>query len=208
MKLYSLPGACSTSCHIALEEAGLSYTPLLVDFEKPDANVADLERLNPLGAAPVLVNDQGKTLTQNIAILEYVADQKPGSHLLAEKGSWERAETMSWLSFVASDLHKAFGGIFRAAHMSKSQDAQAEIKAFAKKNIAELLTHVDKNLVGKDYITGKHFTIADAYLFVVVNWCNDVAIPITEYKNLSTYMSRVYQRPAVQKVMKAEGLLD
>jgi glutathione S-transferase len=190
-----------------MEEAGMTYTGIEVSWDK-NSNVAELEKLNPLGVAPVLVSEQGKTLTQNVAILEFIADSKPSAHLLAEKGTWERAETMSWLSFVASDFHKAFVPLFAADAMSTSDAARAEIKSFAVKNINGYLEHLDKNLAGKDYLMGKQFTIADSYLFVVLGWCKWMDIKTDGYKNVSSYMSRVFERPAVQKVMKIEDLLD
>ncbi|MDR3606223.1 MAG: glutathione S-transferase family protein [Oligoflexia bacterium] len=208
MKLFYSSGACSSSCHIGMEEAGLSYQGIMVDWDNPDANLAELERLNPLGVAPVLVSDQGKVLTQNTAILEYIADLKPSSHLLAEKGTWERVETMSWLSFAASDFHKSFIPLFRADAMTSSPAAREDIKKFAIQDVKNNLAHLDRNLVGKDYITGKNFTVADAYIFVVTGWCKWMDIKIDEFKNLGAYMNRVYQRPAVQKVLKSEGLLD
>jgi glutathione S-transferase len=207
MKLYYSAGSCSASCHIALEEAGMSYTPVEVSWDK-NQNVSELQKLNPLGVAPVAVLDDGKVLTQNIAILEMIADKMPGSHLLAEKGTWERANTLSWLSFVASDLHKAFGPLFRLDSVAKTDSSREDIRTFALNDINGYLAHVDKNLEGKDYITGKTFTVADCYLFVVTSWCKFLKIPTDSYKNLTQYMTRVYQRPAVQRVLKAEGLLN
>jgi glutathione S-transferase len=208
MKLYYSPGSCSMSCHIALEEAGLNYTPVEVDWEKHNAASEELERLNPQGAVPVLVTDQGKALTQNLAILEYIADSKPSSHLLPEAGTWERAEAMRWLSFVASDLHKSFSPFFALESMTSSEPAQAEVRKWAIDNMKGYCKTIDAQLAGKDYLTGKTFTAADAYLFVVAGWSKWVEVSLEEFKNLSAFMSRVYQRPAVQKVLKMEGLSE
>ncbi len=206
IKLFYSPGSCSMSCHIALEEAGLPYEAIRVDWENPNASLAEMERLNPLGVVPVLVSEQGKTLTQNAAILEYIADAKPSSHLLAPVGSWERSETMAWLSFVAADLHKAFAPLYALKRMSNSESGRAEIKSWAVNQIHSLLSHVDNQLQGKDFLTGKNFTIADAYLFVVVSWSKDLKIQTTAYSNLSATLDRIYRRPAVQNVFKAEGI--
>src|SRR5580658_3778525 len=104
MKLYYSSGACSMSCHIALEEAGLNYTPVQVDWDKPTADLQTMFKLNPLDVVPVLVTDQGKPITQNAAILEFLADAKPSRQLLPSVGTAERAEVDQWVSFVASDL--------------------------------------------------------------------------------------------------------
>ncbi|WP_186647137.1 glutathione S-transferase family protein [Fluviispira vulneris] len=207
MKFYFSTSTCSTSCHIALEELSLEYTPIEVSWKR-DQNVAELNKLNPLGAVPVLISSQGKTLTQNTAILEYLADQNPTAQLLAAHGTWERSETMSWVAFVASDLQKAFTPFFQAKDISQSETAQKEIKDFAAKKINSLLEHIEKNLAGKDYIMGNQFTIADAYLFTIIGWTKWVQISTLNFKNITNYMKRVYERPAVQSVLKKENMLD
>jgi glutathione S-transferase len=208
MKLYFSGGSCAMSCHIALEEAGLNYTPVQIDWEKPSAEMEEMKKLNPLGVVPVLVSDQGKTITQNVAILEYLADAKPTSHLLAGVGTIERAETMQWVSFVGADLHKAFVPLFMGDAITENDAGRKDVRAWAEKSLHNYLSHVDKSVAGKDYICGKQFTIADCYLFTVVNWCQWVKVSTAEYKNLTSYMARVGERPSVQKVLKMEGLLN
>lgn len=207
MKLFYSTGACSTSCHIAIEEAGLAYTPVEVSWDRNE-NVAELEALNPLGVAPILVMDDGRVLTQNAAILEYIADKAPEKGLLAAQGTWERVQTISWLSFVASDFHKAFAPLFSASAMATATESQDQIKAFAKTKVVEYLNHLEDKLTGRDYITGQQFTIADTYLFVVLGWCKWMEIDTKSFQNVSSYIKRVYARPAVQKVLKAQDLLE
>lgn len=200
MKLYYSTGSCSMSCHIALEEAGAPYTGIEVSWDK-NLNVAELEKLNPLGVVPLLANDQGKTLTQNVAILEFIADSKPDSRLLPKAGTWERAEAMSWLSFVAADFHKAFVPLFALSYMSKSPEAQKEIRQYAVNSVQGYLKHIDENLVGKAYLTGNDFTVADAYLFTVLGWCKWLEINAFAHPNIKSYAQRVLARPAVKKVV-------
>ena len=195
------------SCHIGLEEAAVPYEALKVDWGKPDAHLADLERLNPLGVVPVLVMKDGRTLTQNTAILEMVADMKPEMKLLAPVGSWERAETLAWLSFVAADLHKAYSPLFGLQGISANEATQADVREWAMKNVHQHLAHADSRLADREYLMGSTFTIADAYLFTVLGWSKWVGVKMDAYQNLATYIDRVYQRPAVQAVLRAEGLL-
>src|SRR4051812_34401540 len=112
MKLYYSAGSCSTSCHITLEESGLKYDAIEVDFDNAsDPNVALVSKLNALGTLPILITDDGKQLDQNLAIHTYIADKAPGKNLLPAEGTYERAEALNWLSFVCSDLHKGIGAL-------------------------------------------------------------------------------------------------
>ncbi|KAB8038727.1 glutathione transferase GstA [Silvanigrella paludirubra] len=207
MKFYFSTATCSTACHIAIEELGLDYTPIEVSWKR-NLNVAELNKLNPLGSVPVLVTDQGKTLTQNTAILEYLADQKPSAQLLEKQGTFERNETMSWVAFVASDLQKAFTPFFHAKNITASETNQKEIIDFYTKKLHDLLSYIEDKLTNKEYIMGKNFTIADAYLFTILGWTKWVKINTKDHKNITNYMKRVYDRPAVQKVLNKEGLID
>jgi glutathione S-transferase len=206
MKLYYSAGSCSTSCHITLEEAGLKYEVVELDWDVP-AQAAEVDRLNPMGTLPVLVTDDGRTLTQNIAIHTYVAELAPEKSLLPKPGTIERAETMNWLSFVASDFHKAYGPIFAAEGYSQDPKEREKFRAWGVSQVEKTLKVLDAGLAGKDYLTGKTFTVADSYAFVVAGWTKWLKIPLDPYRNLQSYLGRVAERPAVQRVLKAEGLL-
>lgn len=207
MKFYYSTGTCSTSCHIAFEEAGLKFDPVEVSWQRK-VNVEELEKVNPLGQVPALLTDSGNTITQNVAILEYIGDKKPESKLLPKAGTDERAEVSSWLSFAASDFQKSFFPILGAARMTSQESAHADLKNFAVQNIEKYLKHLNSKLAGKEYITGQSFTVADAYLFTVIGWCKWAKIPLAPYPNVKAYMKRVYDRPAVRRVLEKEDLLE
>ncbi len=207
MKLFYSAGACSLSCHIALNEAGLAFEAHEVDWDE-NKNVDELMRRNPFGAVPMMVMEDGSTLTQNQAILTFIADSAPKANLLPAYGTRERANAIQWLATVSTDVHKAFGPLFGYTAKVKGEEAQKEVREWLVGNLDAALTTVDSHLAGKDYLMGSQFTVADAYLFTVYNWCQWVKVPTEKYKNLNTFSSRVYQRPAVQKAMKTEGLLD
>lgn len=208
MKLYYSSGSCSTSCHILLEEAGLKYEAIEVDWDNAsDPNVALTAKLNPLGTLPILITDEGKQLDQNIAIHVYVADKAPGKNLLPQAGTFERAEAENWMSFVAADLHKGVGGMFTIPYMSEDKNVQSAARKFMLDRANQYISYVDSKLAGKDYLMGKTFTAADAYAFIVLGWTKYLEIPLTPYKNVQSYMARVAARPAVAKVLKDEGLV-
>ena len=208
MKLYYSAGSCSTSCHIVLEESGLKYEAIEVDFDNAnDPNIAVTAKLNALGTLPILITDDGKQLDQNLSIQVYVADKATDKKLLPALGTYERAEAMNWLSFVAADLHKGVGALFGIPHMSPDKAIQNTLRTVMLQKANEYLSYMNTHLEGKDYLMGKDFSPADAYAFVVTGWTKWLEIPLTPYKNIESYMARVAARPAVAKVLKEEGLV-
>jgi glutathione S-transferase len=208
MKLLYSAGSCSTSCHITLEESGLKYDAVEVDWDNPqDPNLAQVDKLNPMGTLPILTTDDGKVLNQNSAIHIHVAEKAAGKSLLPPPGTSERAEALNWLGFVNSDLHKSFGPLFGLQAITDPA-VQEFVKTSALASVNKCLSVLDQQLAGKDYLTGRTFTVADAYCFVVVGWTKWLKIPTDGYRNVQAYLGRVYQRPAVQKVLKEEGLLS
>lgn len=208
MKLYYSAGSCSTSCHIVLEESGLKYEAIEVDWDNAqDPGIALVNQKNPLGTLPILITDAGQQLDQNASIQTYIADLVPGKGLLPAQGSFERAEAMNWLSFVCADLHKTIGGMFSIPYISDDTAVQTAVRKHMVARSNELLTHLNTKLAGKDYLMGKNFIVADAYAFVVLGWTKWLEIPLAPYKNVEAYMSRVAARPAVAQVLKAEGLI-
>ncbi len=208
MKLYYSAGSCSTSCHITLEESGLPYEVVEVDWDQPSDAVAHVNELNPLGTLPILITDDGKQLDQNLAIHVYVADKASGKNLLPPHATIERAQALNWLSFVSSDLHKAIGGMFGIPSISDDKAVQAAVRRSMLEKANGYLGYFDAKIAGKDYLMGKTFTPADAYAFVVISWTKYLEVPLTAFKNVQGYLARVAGRPAVARVMKAEGLLD
>ncbi len=203
LKFYYSSFTCSTASHIALEESGLPYEAIEVSWKR-NLNVEKLNQLNSLGAVPVLVTQKNEVITQNTAILEYIADQVPAKKLLASVGTAERSQTLSWVSFVASDLQKSYLPLFRAEAMTSSVGAQKEIEKFAEQSVRELLNHVDSALAKGGFIVGEHFTIADALLFVISGWAEWAEIDLAEYENLARYRKQIAERPAVEKILKLE----
>jgi glutathione S-transferase len=142
--------------------------------------------------------------------MEYIADQNPKSGLLGPVGSWERAQAMSWLAFCSSDFQKAFAPLFRLrfGRWNVNEEAKTEIKTKVDEEIHKYLAHVEQGLAGKDFITGKNFTVADCLLFINLAFTKFAEIDASGYQNVSAYLGRVAKRPAVAKVLAAEGMQE
>ncbi len=201
MKLYYSQGACSLAPHIVMHEAGLAFEAISAPtktHQLPDGT--DFYTINPLGYVPFLVLQDGRSLHETPAIVQYLADLVPEKHLAPANGSFERYQLQQWLTFIGTELHKNFSPLFNPA-------APLEGKEQAKQTLAKRLAWVDGELAGKDYLLGTTFSVADAYLFTVTNWARLVKVDISTFANLLAYRARVGERPGVQAAMRAEGLL-
>jgi glutathione S-transferase len=200
MKLYYSPGACSLSPHIVAVEAGIPVELEKVDLAKHKTEGGqDYLTINPKGYVPALRLDDGSILTEGPAIVQYLADQKPASHLAPAAGTIERYRLQEWLTFIGTEIHKSFSPLFNPA---SSDDA----KATAKTAITKRLAYLNDQLANREYLLGSNFTVADAYAFTIVNWTNFVKIDLKPYPNVAAYMARVGGRPKVHETLKSEGL--
>lgn len=203
MKLYYMPGACSLATHIVLEWIGAPYETRQVPRE--DLKTPEYLQINPMGVVPSLqVN--GLVLTENAAILNYLADVHPDAKLAGDGSAESLAEVNRWLGMVNSDLHPAFRRIFRAGSVLQSDAAKAEVNADERQTLKTLFAIIDRQLQGRDWIAGSR-SIADPYLFVVTSWTKVVDFGIAEFPNLQRFFARMQSDPGVQAAMKAEGLL-
>ena len=201
MKLYYAPGACSLSPHIVSREAGIAVDLKKVNLkDKTIDGGGDFRQLNPKGYVPALELDNGQVLTEGPAIVQYLADQKPDTGLAPKAGSFERYKLQEWLSFITSEIHKGFSPLFKP-------NTPDDYKKIVKENLAVRFDLVDKQLAGNDYLTGKSFSVADAYLFTVLRWSEAVKVDLSRWPNLVAFLGRVAARPKVKEALKAEGLL-
>jgi glutathione S-transferase len=199
MKLYIMPFACSLASDIALREAGLDFELVKVERSKKTANGEDYFTINPKGYVPALKLDNGEVLTENIAVLQYIADRKPEKKLAPPPAAPERYRLQEWLAFISTEIHKSFTPLFNPT----AHDAH---KQAAKELIAKRFTYL-QGVIPKQFLMGENFTVADCYLFTVLSWTNHVGIDLSAYPAIKSYMDRVAARPAVGAALQAEGAL-
>lgn len=198
MKLYFAPGACSLSPHIALREADLPFELVKTDLRsKATSDGTDYLKLNPKGYVPALLLDDGSLLTEGPAIVQYVADLAPQKQLAPANGSMARYRLQEWLAFISTELHKAFSPLF-------DPSTPAEGKQAALDRLSRRLTWLAEQVGDQDYLLGQHFTVADGYLFTVLNWSRFVGLDLSRWPNLVAYVERVRARPAVHAALEAE----
>ncbi|MEO6968592.1 MAG: glutathione binding-like protein [Rhodanobacteraceae bacterium] len=201
MKLYYTPGACSMSDHIALEWIGKPYTAQ--KMTKEGIKTPEYLKLNPAGAVPVFELD-GWTLTQNAAILNYLADAYPDAKLGGDGTPKGRAEVNRWLAFLNADVHPTFHPLFGSIGYLGDEAAKKASDA-ARKKLRGYFERADKQLAGRDWLAGSR-SIADPYLFVVLRWAKAMGVDLSGLDNLAKFEQRMRADTGVQKVLKDEGV--
>lgn len=203
MKLYYKPGACPLASHIALYETGAAFEIEAVDTDAGRTeNGDDYRAINPNGYVPALRLDDGAILTEGAAVLQLIADRHPAAGLAPEAGSFDRARLHEALNWISAELHKAFGPLFR-------DSATEEDRAAARIAVAAKFDRVETQLSdGRNWLVADRFSVADAYLFAVANWANFTGIELSRWPHLAGFVTRVAERPAAQKAMMAEGLIQ
>ena len=201
MDLFFSPLACSMSARIALAEAGAAANLIEVD---PDtkrmlATGEDYRAINPLGYVPALRLDDGTVLTENSAILQYIADAYPGAGLAPpESDRLARARLRQWLSFISTELHKAL------MTPLLGRETPADVKAWTLKKYASRLAYLDDKLKGREFLLDR-FSVADGYLATVLNWTQATPeIDLASHPNVKAYLERMRQRPSVAAALATE----
>jgi glutathione S-transferase len=200
MKLYYTPGACSLADHIALEWSGLPYEAVSVPREKRHS--PEYLAINPAGAVPAL-DDDGWILTQNAAILQYIADRAPREALAGDGTPRSRAEVNRWLGVLNSDVHPAFKPMFGGVNYLEDAGIIERAKADARSKLRKLFERIDRQLVGREWIAGSR-SIADPYLFVVTRWAKGNHVDLRGLDNLERHFRRMNEDPGVRRALATE----
>jgi glutathione S-transferase len=203
MKLYYLPGACSMADHIVLEWIGQPYEAHRV--ARDELGSPDYLRVNPAGVVPALQEADGWVLTENAAILNYLADKYPQAGLGGDGSARGRAEVNRWLAYINSDLHPAFRPVFRPERFIDGEAAQESLRNTAIAKLRRYYERLDTQLAGREWLTGTR-SFADPYLFVVLNWAKGRGVDLSGLDNLARFHQRMLQDAGVKAAMQQEGI--
>ncbi|MFZ5545927.1 MAG: glutathione transferase GstA [Pseudomonadota bacterium] len=202
MKLYYSPAACSLAAHITAREAGIPVELVKVDIASHTLeDGTDFYTINPRGYVPALRLDDGTLLTEVAAIVQYLGDLAPDSGVVPPAGTMERVHLQEWLTFISSELHKAF------SPWLWHKDTAESTRQAVLERLALRLAELDRVLARQPYLLGQGFSVADAYAFAIVNWSHFLRLSLTPYPALSAYMKRIAARAHVVEALQAEGLL-
>ena len=202
MKLFYSPGACSMATHIVLEELGLKYEAVKIDASKPRS--PEHLKASPLGYVPALITDKGEGLSEGVAIMQYLADQKPEKNLVPKLGTWERYKMMETMNFLSTELHKGFSPLWSLDRWTDTPQAKEHMRAAVVTRLSTRFDALSEMLKGKQFLCGDTFTIADAYAFTVLSWSKMLNLDMSKWPALLGYTEKIAMRPAVQAVMNSE----
>ena len=202
LTLYFSPGACSMASHIGLEETGAPYEEKPTLLPKGEHKTEAYLKINPRGKVPAL-NVDGKVITENTAILTYLARRFPEKKLLPADPI-EEARCISTMAWFSNSVHPPYTHYLRPERYADGEAAQAAVKAMAKKNFLEQCAEIDRLLQGKEWIMGSQYTVADPYALVFYGWGVRAGLGMTDFAAYTSWKERMLKRPAVRKILESE----
>ena len=205
LTLYYSPGACSTASHITIEESGLKYEPQQVLLAKGEHKTENYLKINPRGKVPALGTDGG-VITENVAIMSYVARQAPDANLIPTD-AFAGARCVSMMAWLPNTVHPCFTHFLRPERFTAAESAIPPVKEQGKASFWTNLQEVDSIVSGKQWMQGDQFTACDPYALVFYGWGVRAELPMKDLKAYTAWKERMTQRPAVRKVLEREKSL-
>lgn len=203
MKLYYLPGACSLADHIVLEWTGLPYEAAAVP--RDELKGAFL-KINPAGSVPALQLADGAVITQNLAILDYLANLAPEAGLCGDGTPLSRARVIRWAAFLNADVHKNFSPLFALGRHVDGEQAQQSLKEKALTRLRDQFEQLDAQLGANTWLVDDRRSIADPYLFVVLRWAHAMGVDLSDLDNLARFFKHMQADAGVKAALKDESL--
>jgi glutathione S-transferase len=204
LKLYYSPGACSLVAHIALAESGGDYELERIVLAEGHHLKPEFLAINPHARVPALATD-GRVITENVAILNYIADLFGGEGSVPRGSALETARCNELLGWFASSVHIGFAGVWRAERFTDDESAWPAIQSGGRAAVERFFGEID-GLSGPRWIAGDRFTAADSYVAVFCRWGRRIGLDMSAFPNMAALVGRVIERPAVARAIAAEGL--
>ena len=203
LKLYFCPGVCSMASHITLEETGAGYEAKPILLPKAEHQSEAYLKINPRGKVPALQLDDGQILTENTAILSYLARQFPQAKMWPSDPV-DQARVISTMAWFSNTVHPSFTHIMRPERFTADAGGVEPIKEQGKKAFWANCQEIDRMLAGKEWIMGSQYTVCDPYALVFYGWGTRINLPMKELANYTAHKDRMLKRPAVRKILERE----
>lgn len=203
LKLFISPGACSRASHIALEESGLPYEAIRVNLAQGEQTRPDYLRINPKGRVPALVTERG-VLTENVAILPYIAQIAPQAKLAPLDDPFAFAAMQAFNAYLSSTVHVAHAHKMRGTRWASEPTSLEDMKRKVPETMAACFTLIENELLEGPWALGEAYSVADAYLFTIAGWLEGDGVDMARFPKVADHFRRMNERPAVQRVLAAE----
>ena len=199
-KLYFAPGTCALASHIALADAGASYTTVKLDFKAGQQNSPEYLAINPKGRVPSLVTDRG-VLTETPAMLAFIAQSFPQAKLAPLDDPFEFATVQAFNSYLCSTVHVAHAHKMRGARWATEETSFADMKRMIPKTVGACFSLIERDMLKGPWVMGEQYTICDPYLYTLTGWLEGDGVDIATLPKVADHRKRMSERPAVRKVM-------
>ncbi|HXE23613.1 MAG TPA: glutathione S-transferase family protein [Roseiarcus sp.] len=205
LTLYYAPNTCALASHIALEEAGAPYEARRLDFAAAEQTKPDYLKINPKGRVPALLTERG-VITENPAILAYIAQAHPEAKLAPLDDPFAFAELQAFMSYLCSTVHVAHAHRVRGARWADDPAAHESMKKKVPQSVGACFDLIERTMFRGPWAMGDAYTVADPYLFTLARWLESDSIDPTRFPRVLDHRNRMAERPAVQRALKSEGL--
>lgn len=203
LKLFYSPGACSRASHIALEESGLAYEAVRISLADGDQRRPDYLKVNPKGRVPALVTERG-VLTENVAILPYIAQMAPAAKLAPLDDPFAFAQMQAFNAYLSSTVHVAHAHKLRGARWASEPTSLEDMKRKVPETMAACFALIENELFKGPWALGDDYSVADGYLYTITGWLEGDGVDIARFPHVADHFRRMGERPAVQRVLAAE----
>ena len=205
LTLYYATNTCALASHIALEEADADYETRWVDFKSAEQTKPDYLKINPKGRVPALITDRG-VLTETPAILAYVAQTHPQAKLAPLDDPFAFAELQSFMAYLCATVHVAHAHRMRGARWADDPAAHEAMKKKVPQSVGACFDLIERKMFKGPWVMGEAYTVADPYLFTIARWLEGDSVDPAAYPHVLDHRDRMAERPAVQRVLRSEGL--
>lgn len=204
MKLFYAPNTCALASHIALEEAGAEFTLVRLDFRANEQRQPDYLAINPKGRVPALATDRG-VLTENVAILAFIAQRYPDARLAPLHDPFGFAEAQAFNSYLASTVHVAHAHGRRGYRWADNQSSFDDMKRKLPESMGACFELIERKMFRGPWVMGEAYTICDPYLFTIAEWLEGDGVDPARFPKVHDHRRRMYERPAVKRALAEEG---
>ncbi len=203
MKFFYGPKTCALASRIALEEAGADYEPVRIDFATAEQTKPAYLAVNPKGRVPALVTDRG-VLTENVAILAFVAQSHPEKNLAPLDDPFAFAEMQAFNSYLSSTVHVNHAHKHRGARWATEESSFLDMRAKVPETMSASFTLIERDFLKGPWVMGEAYSVADAYLYTVSRWLEGDGVDVNRFPKVASHMKAMEQRPAVKAALAGE----